>query len=101
MHSVKTPARSASLPSFDSEPRTRIVFGEDALERVGELARDLGGKQVLLVTDGGLAAAGHPGRAVSFLEAAGLHVTIYDAVRENPTTVDVDRCVTVARQASI
>ena len=86
---------------FDHQPRTRIVFGTDTLERVGELARDLGGKHVLLVTDKGLAAAGHPSRAVSFLEAAGLHVTIYDEVRENPTTLDVDRCVEVARAAGI
>jgi alcohol dehydrogenase len=101
MHSAINPARITALTPFDSEPRTRIVFGEDALERVGTLARDLGGKHVLLVTDRGLAAAGHPARAVGFLEAAGLHVTIYDEVRENPTTVDVERCVTVARQAGI
>jgi len=99
MHSV--PARITSLPPFDCEPRTRMVFGEDALERVGELAREIGGRHVLLVTDRGLAAVGHPTRAVGFLEAAGLHVTIYDEVRENPTTLDVDRCVAVARQAGI
>ncbi|HEX8313038.1 MAG TPA: iron-containing alcohol dehydrogenase [Chthoniobacteraceae bacterium] len=81
---------------FDYQPRTRIVFGHDTLEQVGTIARDLGGKQVLLVTDPGIAAAGHPARAVSFLEAAGLHVTIYDQVRENPTTGDVDRCVAAA-----
>ncbi len=86
---------------FDFQPRTRIVFGPDSIERVGELARDLGGKHALLVTDKGLAAAGHPSRAIGFLEAAGLHVTIDDAVRENPTTVDVDRCVEIARGAGI
>ena len=86
---------------FDFQPRTRVVFGADMLERVGELARDLGGKHVLLVTDRGLAAAGHPSRAIGFLEAAGLHVTAYDEVRENPTTLDVDRCVGIARRAGI
>jgi len=86
---------------FDYQPRTRVIFGADSLERIGELARDLGGKHVLLVTDKGIAAAGHPARAIGFLEAAGLHVTIYDAVRENPTTVDVDRCLEVARAANI
>jgi alcohol dehydrogenase len=35
---------------------------------------------------------------VTFLEAAGLHVEIYDQVRENPTTADVDRCVAIARE---
>ena len=88
-------------PGFDHHPRTRLVFGAETLERVGELARELGGKQVLLVTDKGLAAAGHPARAVSFLEAADLRVTVFDEVRENPTTVDVDRCVEIARAAGI
>ena len=86
---------------FDHHPRTRVVFGADSLERVGELARELGGKHVLLVTDKGLAAAGHPARAIGFIEAAGLHVTTFDEVRENPTTLDVDRCVEAARRAGI
>lgn len=86
---------------FDFQPRTRVVFGPDTLGRLGELARDLGGKKVLLVTDRGLAAAGHPTRAISFLEAAGMTVTTYDEVRENPTTLDVDRCVEVAKRAGI
>ena len=85
---------------FDHQPRTRLVFGADSLERVGELARELGGKHVLLVTDKGLAAAGHPARALGIIEAAGLRVTTFDEVRENPTTLDVDRCVEVARNAS-
>ena len=101
MQSIAQSLRRSSLSPFDFEPRTRVVFGEDSLERVGVLARDLGGKHVLLVTDRGLAAAGHPARAVSFLEAAGMHVTIYDEVRENPTTLDVDRCVAVARDARV
>ncbi|MEA3209767.1 MAG: alcohol dehydrogenase [Chthoniobacter sp.] len=89
------------MPSFDYQPRTRVVFGADTIERVGELAREIGGRQVLLVTDKGIVAAGHPSRAIGFLEAAGLYVTIYDGVRENPTTLDVDRCVEVARGAGI
>src|SRR5262249_30269931 len=86
---------------FDHQPRTRVVFGGDSIERVGELAREFGGRHALLVTDKGIVAAGHPARAIGFLEAAGLHVTTYDAVRENPTTLDVDRCVAVARESKI
>jgi len=86
---------------FDFQPRTRVVFGAESLDRIGELARELGARHALLVTDKGIVAAGHPARAIGFLEAAGLHVTPYDAVRENPTTVDVDRCVEAARQAGI
>jgi alcohol dehydrogenase len=88
-------------PGFDHHPRTRLVFGSDTLERVGALARELGAKHALLVTDKGIVAAGHPARAIGFLEAAGLHVTAFDEVRENPTTGDVARCVEAARAAGI
>ena len=91
--------RSANF--FDYQPRTRLVFGVDSIERVGVLARELGGKHALLVTDKGIVAAGHPTRAIGFIEAAGLHVTIFDEVRENPTTLDVARCVEAARAAGI
>src|SRR5689334_2164296 len=88
------------LGAFDFQPRTRLVFGADTVERVGELARDLGGRRALMVTDHGIVAAGHAGRAVGFIAAAGLQVEVYDGVRENPTTEDVARCVEAARKAN-
>jgi alcohol dehydrogenase len=78
---------------FDHQPRTRLVFGAGTLERLGELAREVGGRRVLVVTDAGIVRAGHVERAVRLLEAAGLAVAVFDAVRENPTTLDVARCV--------
>ena len=89
------------IPSFDSHPRTRLVFGADSLDQIGHLTRELQGKRVLLVTDHGVTAAGHPARAAESLKAAGLEVVIFDAVRENPTTLDVALCVEVARHAQI
>ena len=41
---------------------------------------------MLLVTDPGLEAAGHPQRAVASLREAGLEVFVFDGVEENPTT---------------
>jgi alcohol dehydrogenase len=87
------------LDSFDSMPRTRLVFGAGTLDRLGHLSAELGAHRVLLVTDRGIVAAGHAGRAVALLKAAGLEVAVYDAVRENPTTLDVARCVEGARAA--
>src|SRR5688572_30419634 len=87
--------------AFDWQPRTRLIFGPDTLERVGEIARDLGGKRALLVTDAGIVKAGHAGRAVGFIAAAGLQIEVYDSVRENPSTVDVADCVAVARRANV
>src|ERR1051326_1243710 len=89
------------LWSFDYQPRTRIVFGANVVERVGSLAREIGAKRILLVTDAGIVAAGHAERVRSILEASGLEVTFYDKARENPTTQCVESCAAVARAAGI
>jgi alcohol dehydrogenase len=44
---------------FDFQPRTRVVFGAGAIERLGELARGLNFRRTLLVADPGLVASGH------------------------------------------
>jgi alcohol dehydrogenase len=88
-----------SLTPFDHHARTRIVFGDGCVERAGELAREIGARRVLLVTDQGIVRAGHAGRVEQLLKAAGLEAVMYDQVRENPTTSDVDRCVEAARAA--
>src|SRR5213594_3034214 len=91
----------STLAAFDHRPRTRLVFGVDSLERVGDLGRELGLKKVLLVTDPGIVQAGHSGRAAKILKAAGLGVTIFDNVEENPTTKCEVECVEAARKANL
>jgi alcohol dehydrogenase len=81
---------------FDFQPRTRVIFGAGTVDRLGELARPLG-TNALLVTDPGILAAGHVERARQGLDAAGVRLTIFDRVRENPTTREVDECLEVAR----
>src|SRR5205823_10477364 len=92
---------AVSLPAFDYRPLSRVVFGAGTLERLGELARELGGTRVLLVTDPGLEAAGHPQRALVSLHRAGLESWVFDAVEENPTTQHVQAGLEVARDHKI
>jgi alcohol dehydrogenase len=89
------------LTSFDYDPRTRVVFGPGAINRLGEFAGQIGGRNVLLVTDGGLKAAGHEDRAVELLRRVGLTPHVFDEVSTNPTTVDVDRGLEFAKAAKI
>jgi alcohol dehydrogenase len=96
-----TEATSPSTISFDFQPKTRLVFGINVVERVGELAAELSAKKILLVTDPGIVAAGHAGRVIALLEQQGLQVVCFDKVEENPSTQCVDRCVEVARLLSI
>jgi alcohol dehydrogenase len=93
--------RHVDVPAFDFTPLNRVVFGPGSLARLGELARELGGKRALLVTDPGLEAAGHPQRAVAHLQQAGLEVFVFDEVRENPTSVQVEVGAEFARDRGI
>ena len=101
---MTSPTSDITLPplgSFDYQPRTRIVFGVGAVERVGELARELPARKVLLVTDRGIVAAGHTERVRQALETAGVSVACYDQVEENPTTRCVDKCLALARASAV
>ena len=69
---------------------TRLVFGRGEAARLGGLARDLGMRSVLLVTDKGIRGAGHVDRAVRALEAASATVTVFDDVEVNPSSVHVE-----------
>jgi len=67
-----------------------VVCGLGALADLGDLARELGGRRVLVVSDPGVRAAGHADRASEALAAAGLAPQVFDAVGENPTTLEVE-----------
>jgi oxygen-independent coproporphyrinogen-3 oxidase len=95
---VKAPftIRPLELPT-----RTRLVFGADAVDRLGELCRELGAKRVLVVTDPGIVAAGHVERARNSLRAAGIEAAVFDRTRENPSERDVEECAAFAREARV
>ena len=99
---MQHPTASGLPPApFDWLPRTRVVFGPGSLGKVGVLASEFGARRALLVTDKGVAAAGHVERARAALEADGVSVTLYDGVRENPDTGDVRRCLEAAKVAKV
>src|SRR5262245_58217470 len=77
------------LPSFDYQPLGRVVCEPGAIRRLGAVCRELGGTRVLLVTDPGLAHAGHPQRAENSLRESGIEVAVFDGVKENPSDREV------------
>ncbi len=100
MQQTVTPMEQLIAP-FDFHPRTRIVFGVNAVERTGEIVRELGAKKVLLVTDPGIAAAGHEQHVLKSLATDGVRAVVFDKVRENPTTRCIDDCLAVAQASGI
>ena len=98
---LRSPAELSSLTSFDFQSRTRLVFGNGSVERVGELAKNLPAKRILLVTDAGIVTAGHAEHVQKLLTGEKLSVFVFDKVRENPTTGCVDRCLAFAKENQI
>jgi alcohol dehydrogenase len=74
------------MNSFDFQPKTRVVFGAGAIERLGELARDLNFRRTLLVADRGLLESGHVDEALVPLRKAGIEVTGFHEFEVNPDT---------------
>ena len=78
------------MPAFDFHHRTRVVFGEGALARIGELARELGFVRTLVVADAGIVAAGHAPQAQSALERAGVTCFPFSDFEMNPDAAMVE-----------
>ncbi len=79
------------MQGFDFQPRTRVIFGAGTLRRLGEEARGLGFRRTLLVADRGLLEAGHVGRALKILGAAGVSTETFHDFGENPDAAMVER----------
>ncbi|HYF48232.1 MAG TPA: iron-containing alcohol dehydrogenase [Planctomycetota bacterium] len=90
-----------TLSPFEYRQPVRLVYGENSIERLGDLVREHGGTKVLLVTDKGIVQAGHAERAAQSISKAGLSVATFDGVDENPTTRHVSACVEFAKKHDV
>ena len=86
------------MEPIDFQHRTRLVFGPRTIDRLGELAIQLGCSRALVVSDPGVVAAGHFQRGVDALVRSGIQVDAFHGVHENPSTEDVAAGVAVAQR---
>jgi len=77
---------------------SRIKYGSGALREVGAEAKDLGMTRVALFTDAKLARLEPVATVASALREAGLDVTLYDAVRVEPTDRSFAAATAFARE---
>jgi alcohol dehydrogenase len=80
-------------------PCGEVRYGCGIAEQLGEMVRELGCKRPLVVTDAGLAKAGHLEKVLSSLRAAGAQPAAYSEVLENPDTLVVAAVVAAAQAA--
>ncbi|WP_341923947.1 hydroxyacid-oxoacid transhydrogenase [Nocardioides psychrotolerans] len=76
-----------------------LKFGSGASAEIGHDLAGWGARKVLLVTDPGVAATGHPARIADQMAAFDLTVTTYDGARVEPTDESLDAAIAFARDA--
>ena len=82
---------------FEWRPGPRLVVGPGSVARLGALARELGGRRALVVSDPGIVEAGHAAAGQEALEAAGVATAVFSAFAENPTETQVAAGAAAAR----
>ncbi|SFI40047.1 Alcohol dehydrogenase, class IV [Nocardioides psychrotolerans] len=76
-----------------------LKFGSGASAEIGHDLAGWGARRVLLVTDPGVAATGHPARIAEQMAGFDLDVTTYDGARVEPTDESLDAAIAFARDA--
>ncbi len=66
-----------------------FVFGENALERVGQYSQNFGARKVLVVTDAGVKEAGWTRKVEAELKRSGIDYVVFDHVSPNPKDTEV------------
>jgi alcohol dehydrogenase class IV len=83
---------------FQFRAPARIVFGPDSSEKVGEIARELGSKAPLVMTDPSLHRIGVTAGVEKSLREAGLRVEVFAEVMTEPTLTSVESAVAFFRE---
>jgi alcohol dehydrogenase len=74
------------MTPFDFTLRTRVVFGDGTLDRLGLLGHELGFSRALIVADKGIVATGLVDRAARLLDAVGIVPFFFHEFDANPDT---------------
>ena len=85
------------METFDCELNQQVIFGNNTIERLGELTHKRGGSRALVVTDAGIEKVGILARAVSALQNEKIAAYVFADTTPNPTTEDVDAALAVAK----
>jgi alcohol dehydrogenase class IV len=84
--------------SFSVNQPTRILFGVNAVNQVGDMISQLGGHRVFLVADPGLKQAGIIQQVADLLGKAKIPCTVYDKVTPEPGLKLADQAVLLAKK---
>jgi hydroxyacid-oxoacid transhydrogenase len=84
------PAQAETIFTYGSPA---LKFGVGASEEIGFDLSRLGARRVLVVTDAGIAATGHPQRIADQMARYGIEAHVFDGVRVEPTDTSVNKAI--------
>lgn len=87
--------------SFQYNQLVPVLFGNGAIDQLGEKVKELGCKKVMCVYDSGVKAAGIIPRAEASLKAAGVDFVVFDKITADPTDELVNECGAMAKEAGV
>lgn len=87
--------------SFNFFVKSNITFGRGSVSELPGIIKGYGLKNVMLVYDGGVKAAGISEKVLKELEKADVHITIFDGVIPNPTNEVVEQAAKLAQEAKV
>ena len=76
----------------------QLKFGPGASDEIGYDLSTYGVRRVLVITDPGVAATGHPKRVADQMAAFGVEAVVYDGARVEPTDASMQAAIDHARE---
>jgi hydroxyacid-oxoacid transhydrogenase len=77
----------------------QIKFGSGASDEIGYDLLTYGARRVLVITDPGVAATGHPQRVLEQIEGSGIDARLFDRAHVEPTDASLEEAVAFARDS--
>ena len=76
--------------NFQMYEKVKVVYGNGAINQLGELAKFMGATKALIVADAGMIATGTVDKVKHGLENENIPYVVYDKVTPNPQLASVE-----------
>src|ERR671916_1490547 len=93
---LSLPANPESVFTYGAP---QLKFGPGAADEIGYDLSLTGAKRVLVVTDPGVAATGHPQRVADQMAQFGIEARVFDGTHVEPTDESMEQAIAFARES--
>ncbi len=87
--------------NFSAYNPTRLHFGRNCTDSLGEVSKGYGNKALLLLGKGSVKKYGYYDKILSLLQTSGIEVIEFEGIKPNPLVEDVERAAALGRENKI